>query len=237
VWRLHKWEVLGRVDELAPDPEAWAPEQIPASNGAMIAAMVAPLVGNPMRIGPVADDMDALASALEQARDCDILITSGGASVGDHDLVQDALRQWGAAIDFWKVAIKPGKPLMVATRTLGERQQLIIGLPGNPVSSFVTAFLFALPAIRKSLGIEPALPKPQTRIAGEDFAVGGPRREFVRGICDGTSVVRANSQDSSALASLALANCLIERAPDTPETARGGGVHVYSLQNGGFAGV
>lgn len=237
VVRLPKVAVLDSGDELAADPEHCTTDQIPASNGAMIAAMVAPLVGNPTRIGPVADDMDSLASALEQARDCDILITSGGASVGDHDLVQDALRQWGAAIDFWKVAIKPGKPLMVATRTLGERQQLILGLPGNPVSSFVTAFLFALPAIRKSLGIEPALPKPQTRIAGEDFAVGGPRREFVRGISDGTSVVRANSQDSSALASLALANCLIERAPDTPETPRGAGVSVYSLQNGGFAGV
>lgn len=237
VVRLPKVAVLDSGDELAADPENCAPDQIPASNGAMIAAMVAPLVGTPARIGPVADNMDALANALEQAEDCEILITSGGASVGDHDLVQEALRQWGADIAFWKVAIKPGKPLMVATRKVSDRQQLIIGLPGNPVSSFVTAFLFALPAIRVSLGIEQALPKQQTRIAGEDFAAGGPRREFVRGISDGTSVASANSQDSSALASLALANCLIERAPDTPETARGQAVTVYSLQNGGFAGV
>ncbi|KEO91505.1 molybdopterin biosynthesis protein [Erythrobacter longus] len=235
VVRLPKVAVLDSGDELAADPANCAPDQIPASNGAMIAAMVAPLVGEPMRIGPVADEMDALASALEQARDCDILITSGGASVGDHDLVQDALRQCGAAIDFWKVAIKPGKPLMVATRTLGERRQLIIGLPGNPVSSFVTAFLFALPAIRKSLGLAPELPTPQTRIAGEPFAAGGPRREFVRGISDGTSVVSANSQDSSALASLARANCLIERAPYAAKTAQGELLTVYNLQNGGFA--
>lgn len=237
VVRLPKVAVLDSGDELAADPANCAPDQIPASNGAMIAAMIAPLVGAPQRIGPVADDMDALAAALTQADDCDILITSGGASVGDHDLVQDALRKWGATIDFWKVAIKPGKPLMVATRTLGKRQQLVVGLPGNPVSSFVTAFLFALPAIRKSLCLVPALPAHQTRIAGERFAAGGPRREFVRGISDGTSVVSAHSQDSSALASLARANCLIERATNAAETVQGELVTVYSLQNGGFAGL
>lgn len=232
-----KVAVLDSGDELAADPENCAPDQIPASNGAMIAAMIAPLVGQATRIGPVADDMGALAAALERAEYCDILITSGGASVGDHDLVQDALREWGAKIDFWKVAIKPGKPLMVATRKTGERQQLVLGLPGNPVSSFVTAFLFVLPAIRASLGITPALPTPQTQIAGQSFPAGGPRREFVRGISDGNSVVRAHSQDSSALASLAQANCLIERSPHVLETAQGEKLTVYSLQNGGFAWV
>jgi len=229
--------VLDSGDELAFDPTNCAPDQIPASNGAMIAAMVAPLVGNPMRIGPVKDDLSSLHKALAQAEDCDILITSGGASVGDHDLVQEALRHWGAEIAFWKVAIKPGKPLMVATRQTGERQQLILGLPGNPVSSFVTAFLFALPAIRASLGLNTPLPAPQPRIAGERFAAGGPRREFVRGISDGARVMSAASQDSSALASLAHANCLIIRQPLAPETAVGEQVSIYSLQNGGFVGV
>ncbi|MEP1422737.1 MAG: molybdopterin molybdotransferase MoeA [Erythrobacter sp.] len=237
VRRLPKVTVIDSGDELASDPENCGPDQIPASNGAMIAAMAAPLVGKAKRIGPVGDNMAALASALVHADDCDILITSGGASVGDHDLVQDALREWGADIAFWKVAMKPGKPLMVATRQSGDRRQLVLGLPGNPVSSFVTAFLFALPAIRQCLGFANPLPLAQTRIAGQTFPAVGQRREFVRGISDGTSVITANSQDSSALASLASANCLIDRAPGAPETAKAEPVTVYSLQNGGFAGA
>lgn len=229
--------VLDSGDELSADPTQCGPDQIPASNGAMIAAMAAPLVGKAARIGPVGDTMEALAAALARAQDCDILITTGGASVGDHDLVQDALREWGADIAFWKVAIKPGKPLMVATREAGGRRQLVLGLPGNPVSSFVTAFLFALPAIRASLSLAEPLPTPSTRTAGEAFPACGPRREFVRAISDGQQVVSAVSQDSSALASLARANCLIERAPGAAEVAVGEPISIYSLQNGGFAGV
>lgn len=229
--------VLDSGDELAADPANVADDQIPASNGPMIAAMLAPLVGKVERIGPVADDMDALAKALERAEPYDILITSGGASVGDHDLVQEALRQWGCEIAFWKVAIKPGKPLMVATRQVGERRQVVLGLPGNPVSSFVTAFLFALPLMRAAQGMASPLPASFTARAGEGFADGGPRREFIRGIFDGQSVVSAASQDSSALGSLALANCLIERAPEASEVRAGENVTLYSLQNGGFVGV
>src|SRR5690606_30582082 len=91
-----------------------APHQIPASNGAMIAAMAAPLASGVQRIGPVADDLSAFAAALEKAEGADVLVTSGGASVGDHDLLQPALEAWGAEIGFWRVAMKPGKPLLVA---------------------------------------------------------------------------------------------------------------------------
>lgn len=237
VSKLPKVAVLDSGDELASDPATLRDDQIPASNGPMIAAMLAPMVGGVGRIGPVADDKGALAEALQRAEDCDILITSGGASVGDHDLVQDALRTWGCDIAFWKVAIKPGKPLMVATRQAGARRQVVLGLPGNPVSSFVTAFLFALPLMRASMGIESPLPLPQTRIAGESIPASGPRREFVRAISDGEKVVSAASQDSSALRSLALANCLIEREPDANEVHVGEPITVYSLQNGGFAPV
>lgn len=229
--------VLDSGDELAADPAHVGEGQIPASNGPMIAAMLAPLVGKVMAIGPVADSMRALGEALERAETCDILITSGGASVGDHDLIQDALREWGCDIAFWKVAIKPGKPLMVATRASGGRRQVVLGLPGNPVSSFVTAFLFALPLMRAILGVEHPLPAPQTRLAGGAFPANGPRREFVRGISDGATVVSAASQDSSALGSLALANCLIEREPGADEAAKGAPLTVYSLQNGGFAPI
>lgn len=224
--------ILDSGDELARDPECCGPDQIPASNGAMIAAMLAPLVGETQRLGPVGDDHHALAAALGKAESADILITSGGASVGDHDLIQQALKDWGARIDFWKVAIKPGKPLLVATRQNGDRQQVILGLPGNPVSSFVTCFLFALPLVRKTMGAGDPLPRVSQAVAGDLLPPIGSRREFLRGVCEGGTVRLAASQDSSALLALAQTNCLIDRPAGSPETKPGTSVPVYNLQNG-----
>ena len=136
--------VLDSGDELSADPENCGAHQIPASNGPAIAALARPFVSQVQRIGPVQDTMEAMLEGLDRASAADVIVTSGGASVGDHDLVRPALEKWGATIDFWRVAIKPGKPLMVARR--GE--QVILGLPGNPVSSFVTAYLFLLPLLR-----------------------------------------------------------------------------------------
>ncbi|MEL6238355.1 MAG: molybdopterin molybdotransferase MoeA, partial [Pseudomonadota bacterium] len=203
--------IIDSGDELAADAANCGPDQIPASNGAMIDAMLAPYGCDTIRIGPVKDDLEMLAQALDHAGAADIVITSGGASVGDHDLIQEALRAWGAKIDFWKVAIKPGKPLMVATREGPEGPRVILGLPGNPVSSFVTAFLFALPLIRASLGDRDPLPKASPAIAAEDLSATGKRREFLRAVSDGGTVRLAGSQDSSALMALARANCLIDR--------------------------
>lgn len=220
--------ILDSGDELVRDPAQCRPDQIPASNGAMIAAMIAPLVGSSERLGPVGDDLSALAAALKHAESADILITSGGASVGDHDLIQQALADWGADLTFWKVAIKPGKPLMVATRG----KQVVLGLPGNPVSSFVTCFLFALPLIRAALSSRAITPATQPMIASEALPATGPRREFLRGVSDGSQVRRAASQDSSALLALAGANCLIDRSAWSGEVAPGDTVTVYNLQNG-----
>lgn len=223
--------VLDSGDELASRASQCGPNQIPASNGPMIAAMLSPLVGGVTRIGPVPDDMEALAHALDQAYG-DILITSGGASVGDHDLIQDALREWGAEIDFWKVAIKPGKPLMVATRDRELGRQVILGLPGNPVSSFVTAYLFALPLVRAAMGDPDPLPKTVMMTAAQDLPATGKRREFLRAVSDGESVGLAGSQDSSALMALAAANCLIDRPAGSGPVQAGGPVPVFNLQNG-----
>ncbi|MFL0356526.1 molybdopterin molybdotransferase MoeA [Erythrobacter sp. GH1-10] len=228
VWRTPRVAILDSGDELALDPEQCGPDQIPASNGPMIAAMLRSHVGEVSRLGPVLDNHEALAQALAKADSCDILITSGGASVGDHDLVQEALARWGAGIDFWKVAIKPGKPLMVATRG----NQVILGLPGNPVSSFVTAFLFALPLVRAAMGDPDPLPKSVRVSAAEDLPATGSRHEFLRGIQDGTSARLAASQDSSALRALAAANCLIDRPAGSPAIATGSPVQVYNLHNG-----
>ena len=221
--------VLDSGDELVPVGNPVAAHQIPASNGVMLSWMLAPHIGLVDEyLGPVADDPAALAAALKRSEGCDILITSGGASVGDHDLIQQALKDWGAQIDFWKVAIKPGKPLMVATRGT----QVILGLPGNPVSSFVTAFLFALPLVRAAMGAADPLPRSVTMIAGEVLPATEKRREFLRGVSDGATVRLAGSQDSSALTALAAANCLIDRPAHSPAVAAGEPVRVFPLQNG-----
>lgn len=220
--------ILDSGDELVPVGQEPRADQIPASNGMMLASMLQPWVGPATPLGPVADDPEALATALAKAEGHDILITSGGASVGDHDLIQQALKDWGATIDFWKVGIKPGKPLMVATRG----STVVLGLPGNPVSSFVTAFLFALPLVRKAMGAADPLPRVSQAVSAEGLPATGSRREFLRGICADGTVRLAASQDSSALFALAQADCLIDRPAGSPEIKPGTSVPVYNLRNG-----
>lgn len=225
--------VLDSGDELVIPGAPCGPHQIPASNSVMLAAMLQPYVGFVDELGPVSDDRAALAAALKRSEDSHILITSGGASVGDHDLIQQALKDWGAKIDFWRVAIKPGKPLMVATREDERGQQVILGLPGNPVSSFVTAFLFALPLVRKAMGDPDPLPRAVTMLAGEELPAIGPRREFLRAVTGPDGTVRlAGSQDSSALSALAAADCLIDRPAHAAAVPAGEPVRVFHLQNG-----
>lgn len=226
--RAPKVAVLDCGDELVADPAHCAEHQIPASNGAMIASMLAELGCEVVRLGPVPDDREALASALAKAVGADILVTTGGASVGDHDLMRPALEAWGAKLDFWKVAMKPGKPIMVATRG----KQVIFGLPGNPVSSFVTCFLFVLPLVRAAMGAKQPLPARATLAAGCDLPSIGSRREFLRANWDGDSVQLADSQDSSALIALAQANCLIDRPARSDEIEAGTHVPCLLLKNG-----
>ena len=231
VGRLPSVAVLDSGDELSADPAHCAPHQIPASNGAMLAAMAAPYARDVRRIGPVADDLDAMLAACSEAESADVLVTSGGASVGDHDLVRPALEQWGATIDFWRVAMKPGKPMLIARRG----RQWVLGLPGNPVSSYVTAFLFLLPLLRALAGAEKSLPTPvQARLEGTLPAT-GERQEFVRGWFSGSTVRPINEQDSSALCALSAANVLIDRPPHAPAVISGGVVTCFQLTCGGIA--
>jgi molybdopterin molybdotransferase len=235
VRRRPRLAVIDSGDELAEDCDACAPHQIPASNGVMLAAMAASLPCEIERLGPVADDMGALARVLARAEGADVIVTSGGASVGDHDLIRPALERWGASIDFWRVAIKPGKPILVATRESGARRQVILGLPGNPVSSHVTAFLFLLPLLRRLSGAEqPFAPRIRTRLAAP-LAPGGSRREFLRARWDGESIAAHAVQDSGALASLAASNALIDRPAGAPARQAGEEVFAYLLENGGDA--
>lgn len=226
-----KVAILDSGDELVADPASATEHQLPASNGVMLEAMLTPLGCETVRLGPVGDDAGALAEALKGAEEADVLITTGGASVGDHDLMKPALEAWGASIDFWRVAMKPGKPIMVATRG----SQVIFGLPGNPVSAYVTAFLFALPLIRASMGSAEPITRAFGAIAGEDMPAIGPRREFVRAVWDGESATAVGSQDSSALAALSRANCLIDRPARSPALVAGDGVSVLPLSCGTLA--
>lgn len=223
--------VIDSGDELAADPELCAAHQVPASNGAMLAAMAAPFCAEVRRIGPVADDLGAIVQALDGFAQADVIVTSGGASVGDHDLIRPALEWWGAGIDFWKVAIKPGKPILIARKG----PQLVIGLPGNPVSSHVTAFLFLLPLLRALLGAAEPLPRAALIPAAEDLRAGIERREFTRAWWDGQSASTRINQDSGALFTLASSNALIDRPPQAPPVTAGTPVPVYLLENGGIA--
>jgi len=233
VHRLPRVAVLDSGDELADDPAGCEAHQIPASNGAMLAAMAAPHAGSVQRVGPVPDRLDAILAALGECSDADVIVTSGGASVGDHDLIRPALERWGAGIGFWRVAIKPGKPLLIARKGA----QWVLGLPGNPVSSYVTAFLFMLPLLRALGGADRSAVLPQAIAAplAGSLPPTADRREFVRARFVGGDVATLDEQDSSALRSLASANALIDRPPHSPELAAPNAVSIYLLENGGIA--
>lgn len=223
--------VLDSGDELAADPTICADHQIPASNGAMLAAMVAPYAGLVKRLGPVPDTLDAMLQALEAASDADVIVTSGGASVGDHDLVRPALEAWGATLEFWRVALKPGKPILVARRG----RQWIVGLPGNPVSSYVTAFLFLLPLLRKMGGAAHPLPDVIDLTLDAELPATAGRLELVRAIQIGGKVRPVSEQDSSAMRALASSNALIRREIHQPAASSGDLVEAYLLEDGGMA--
>ena len=231
VRRAVRLAIIDSGDELASDPEACAVHQIPASNGAMLAAMAASLPCQISHGVPVPDRLDAIVAALDGAAHADVIVTSGGASVGDHDLLRPALEQWGATLDFWRVAIKPGKPLLVARKG----PILVLGLPGNPVSSHVTAYLFLLPLLRALLGSNAPLARPIMAALAADLTAGGTRREFIRAQWNGAVVSLLCNQDSGALATLAASNALIERPVGAAPAPAGTSVPVYLFENGGNA--
>ena len=229
--KLPRVAILDSGEELASDPAVCAVHQIPASNGAMLEAMVRPYAADVTRLGPVADTMTAFGTALARCENVDVLVTSGGASVGDHDLVRAALEAWGAQIDFWRVAMKPGKPLLIARRG----RQWIIGLPGNPVSSYVTAHLFVLPLLRALAGASRAVPQAIAAQCASPLPATGSRAEFVRARWDGPYLAAVDEQDSSALGALSRAHALIYRPANSPSVETLQRVEAYLLENGGIA--
>lgn len=231
VGRRPRVAVIDSGDELTLDADAWDDHKLPASNGAMIAAMATPYAASVDRLGPVADRMDALAQALRAADGADVIVTTGGASIGDHDLIRPALEAWGADIDFWRVALKPGKPLLVARRGA----TIVLGLPGNPVSSYVTALLFLLPLLRHLAGAADPWPRLLTLPLGAAMPAAGLRTEFVRARVVNGAAAPLGGQDSSALGALAASDILIRREIGAAPAAAGELVSVYPLENGGIA--
>jgi molybdopterin molybdotransferase len=200
--------MLSTGDELVPVGTDASDDRLPNSNAPMLAAMLGTLPVEIVDLGIVPDDRAALAAAFRRSHDCDILVTTGGASVGDRDLVRPVLLDLGATLDFWKVAMRPGKPLMAGT--LGET--IVLGLPGNPVSAFATATLFLLPLVRHLSGARDALPRWIAASCNAPMPAVGPRTDFIRARWDGSALAPLPSTDSGVLSSLAKADALIVRA-------------------------
>lgn len=222
--------LLATGDELVPPGAHPGPDQIVSSNPVGLAALVQRAGGVARHLGIAPDRMDALRARIGAARDADILVTIGGASVGDHDLVGPALREEGIDLAFWKVAIRPGKPLMFGRL---DRTR-VLGLPGNPVSALVTARVFLLPLIRALLGMPAQPDDTETAVLTQALGTNGPRLHLMRAklgrdASGALTVTPMPSQDSALLSALVEANCLIWRAPDAPASAAGESVRIVRL--------
>jgi molybdopterin molybdotransferase len=217
--------IIGAGDELVPPGHNAGPAQIPSSNNVMLNALLKTVPANVQDHGIAADTLDSLAIKLAECGQADIIVTSGGASVGDYDLVQKALINAGAHIDFWQVALRPGKPLMAGT--LGNA--LVIGLPGNPTSAFVTAFLFLLPLVRHLTGSIAPWPSPMQSVTKQAISAGGPRTEYLRAIADHQGISAINKQDSGLTSTLANANALLIRDIGAPAVSPGEPVTFYPI--------
>lgn len=211
--------------ELVPPGMPLRPGELPSSNSVMLRSMLAALPCEPADLGIVADDLDTLTTCFSDLAEHDIVVTTGGASVGDHDLVKPALEQAGGAIDFWKIRMRPGKPLI--SGRLGKA--LFLGLPGNPVSTFVTATLFLMPLVRRMAGCPEPLPRTGKATLGHDLPATGGRDDYMRGVLQDGVASSAGSQDSAALLALAEANCLIRRPANSPAAAKGDVVEILPL--------
>ncbi len=212
-----KVSIIASGDELLPPGQSCGTAQIPSSNSVMLTAMLANLPCHVQDEGIVADNLPDLEAAFSACAGSDIIVTSGGASVGDHDLVQQALRNVGAEIDFWKVAMRPGKPVMAGR--LGAA--IVLGLPGNPSSAFVTGFLFLLPLVRHFAGSTSPLLEPFTAILDSDLHAGGQRTDYFRARAEHGIISVFNRQDSGMLAPLSKANALLINPAGAPARSAG----------------
>ncbi len=225
--------VLSTGDELVAPGAPRGADQIVASNAFAVLGLIAAAGGEPLDLGVVSDRLDAIEAAIQRARAerADILVTIGGASVGDRDLVRGALAREGMELSFWKVRMKPGKPLIHGH--IGPMR--VLGLPGNPTSASVCGQVFLKPLIRRLSGDpETDAERSEPALAGVALPPGGARREYLRATLtrdeDGRLVATAHeNQDSSLSSVLAYSQALIVRPENAPPAPAGARVRVIRL--------
>lgn len=217
--------ILPTGDELVQPGEAPSEDQIIASNSHGLRAALE-MHGAEVRLLPIAQDrLASLQTALSLAAEADVIITIGGASVGDHDLVAEAAEGLGLQRAFYKVAMRPGKPLMAGR--IGA--SMVIGLPGNPVSAMVCGEIFVKPVLDVMLGLPPAPRGRQSVPLAASLPGNGPREHYMRGRLGADGVIGFERQDSSLLTVLAEADCLIVRPPDDPPRSVGETVEILPI--------
>jgi molybdopterin molybdotransferase len=231
VHKRPKVAVLGTGDELVPPGSTPREGEIVFSNGFALAALARLNGAEVHELGIVRDRVEDIATAVRRAHDLnsDILVTSGGASVGEHDLVQRALAAEGLELSFWRVALRPGRPMMHG-RLEGMQ---VLGVPGNPVSSYVCAFLFLVPLIRTLAGRSDIAHLPENARLGSDLPANDERADYLRATLqpgpNGPVVTPLPVQDSSLMAPLAKADCLLIREPYAPSAPAGSDCVILKL--------
>jgi molybdopterin molybdotransferase len=228
VWRRPRVALLMTGDELVPPGSKVPPDSIISSNQYGLAALVADAGGEPLALGIARDRPAALKAAFARAlaRDADVIVTTGGASVGDHDLVKPVLVAMGAQWRFGKIAMRPGKPFLFGTMRDGRRTVRLLGLAGNPVSCLIAGMRFLRPLVGLLAGLPAEHMQPVMAVAGEPLPGNDEREDYLRAALarrrDGVLVATAfPRQDSSMLATLARAQCLLIRPAHAPALAAG----------------
>jgi molybdopterin molybdotransferase len=223
VHRRPKVAIFATGDELVPPGTQPQPGQIVSSNTFALTALARAEGADVADLGIVGDRLDDTVAAVRGARErrADILVTSGGASVGEYDVVQRAFAAEGMELSFWKLALRPGRPLMHGR--LGTMQ--VLGVPGNPVSAFVCSLLFMVPLIRRLAGRDDTATRTETAALGCDLPENDERADYLRATlkngAEGPVATPFSAQDSSMIAPLAKADCLVIREPYSPAAKAG----------------
>jgi molybdopterin molybdotransferase len=235
VHRRPRVGILSTGDEIVMPGDPIGPHQIVSSNALALCAFATSCGAVPVLVGNAPDDPDALRTIAAAAKGVDLFVTTGGVSVGEHDLVRDVLSEEGLTIDFWQIAMRPGKPLMVGS----YRGTPMVGLPGNPVSTLVCSLLFLKPALDKLSGLPAAPEPPATARLAVPLQENDRRQDYLRArlvyAADGTlEAVPFDVQDSSMMRPLAASDCLVVRPPHAPALAAGSTVPIIPFPGGAW---